>query len=165
MIEVVDDTHNLSYFQQWVLFYFLRDKTTNASVEILADNMCLTATLDFEIDRIEPDLKKLESLRLIDKVADQPLAFHSNLKGRFYVKQNILAPLIRIKAQNKITGLIGYLKQNNQNQDLVNELGNALMAPNQGQFLEKISQIALNKIVPFMNMLDVVSTYSPSPTT
>lgn len=151
---------NLSDFQIWVLFYFLRSKDSGISGEDLADNMCLTAIIDFDIKRVTPELSELQKKGLIKALDSTPRpSYTSTLEGRFYVKQKILAQLIRAKTQNKITELIAYLKRKDARQDLVAELYDALKQKEQSVFLDKISGIALRDIVPFLSLLVVVAGF------
>jgi len=146
-------------FQQWSLFYFLKNKENFVNAETLADNMCLTAVIGFDTDKVEPELHRLVILGHIEEGTDEQgyKVYHSTLKGRMFVKQNFLAPLIRIKAADRIKAIIEYMDAKNGNQTLVSELHSALVQKDQNSFLVAICNIALNKFTPFMEMLDEIS--------
>ena len=165
MVEVVDDTTNLSMFQQWSLFYFLKNKGDRATAETLADNMCLTAVIGFDTDKVVPELHKLAILGHIEEFTDENgfITYGSNLKGRFFVKQNFLAPLIKIKADDRIKEIIDYLRSKSVNDSLIIQLETALNQQNQNSFLDHTSNLALNKFVPFMSILDKLTDYLNSP--
>lgn len=154
------DSNDLSLFQQWVLFYFLKHTDVAVDSETLADNMCLTAVINFKIGMVEPELGVLARHNLINRIdRNNKVTYASNLTGRFYVKQNILAPLVKIKSKNKIKGLIIYLKKKGEQESLVEELKLALNESDQGMFITRISEIALNKMGPFVNMMKKVGFF------
>lgn len=162
----------LSDFQKWVLFYFIKNKDTVVSAEVLLDNMCLTAVLDLDIDNAEKALKNLTILGLISfsqesdsaahtlaelrglNIPPLPTGYKGTLKGRLYLKQKIIYPLVLAKREDKIKEIITYLNTQPSDNQLVNDLKQILQEKDQNQMIAKLADIALNQLVPLLNWLN-----------
>lgn len=167
----ISDTKDvqLSDFQKWVLFYFIKNKDAVVSAELLLDNMCLTAVLDLDIDNAEKALKNLTVLGLISfspgtgskviaiaevrglTIPPLPTGYKGTLKGRLYLKQKIIYPLVLAKREEKIKEIITYLNTQPSDNQLVNDLKEILQEKDQNKMMAKIADIALTQLVPLLN--------------
>ena len=166
----------LTSFQKWVLFYFIKYPDGTSSAEELIDNMCLTAVLDLDIDNAEEGLIQLADLELINynsgadrvqqilhntdgtyrskkvsKHENMKIGYMGTLKGRLYVKQRIIAPLVIAKQKNQMKQLVAYLR-NKTEDGLALELAGILEEQDQHQFLVKLADCAVKQIVPLLNI-------------
>jgi hypothetical protein len=155
----------LSTFQKWILFYFLKNKDASTSFEDLADNMCLSAIENFDIRQFKKELDQLVDSKLVALQIDATSGIHrfgSTLEGRLYVKQKILAPLIRARNDNKkLTQAITYLKSN-PNREISDEIESATIDKDQNQFLSRLSGSALTHILQFLEILEKIRQLIPS---
>jgi len=155
---MVDEDVILTPFQNWVLFYFLKSTESKPTAENLMDNMCLTALIDFEYEDGVKQLHKLIDMGLIDSQhiqsdVNQPVYFMSTQKGKFFVKQKVLLPLLTAKQKDKIQEVLDYMESKNESEFLIRTIKSAFEQENPNAFFEKLSSYALNHVVPFTNFL------------
>ncbi len=155
----------LSPFQKWILFYFLKNKNSSVTFEDLADNMCLSAIENFDIQQFKKELNQLVDSKLVALQIEATSGiphYGSTLEGRLYVKQKILAPLIRARNDNKkLNQAITYLKSH-PNREISDEIESATIDKDQNQFLSRLSTSALTHILQFLEILEKIRQLIPS---
>lgn len=158
-------SYMLSTFQKWILFYFLKNKDASVTFEGLADNMCLSAIENFDIKQFNKELNQLVDSKLVALQIDTTSGiryYGSTLEGRLYVKQKILAPLIRARNDNKkLNQAITYLRSH-PNREIADEVESATIDKDQNQFLSRLSGSALTHILQFLEILEKIRQLIPS---
>ncbi len=158
-------TYMLSTFQKWILFYFLKNKDASVTFEDLADSMCLSAIESFDIKQFKKELNQLVDSKLVALQTDDTSGTHrygSTLEGRLYVKQKILAPLIRTRNDTKkLNQTITYLKSH-PNREIADEIESAIIDKDQKQFLGRLSGSALTHILQFLEILEKIRQLIPT---